>query len=488
MVAHTGSSNPFSSATRLANVCRGWRRIALSTGRLWAGIRVRIGAEADMDRHMKITKICLKRSRECSLHIKIQADIDIAPLMDIILPHSNRWHLLELQAPLSAHRSLKKAKGEFASLAVLQLSIRDLRGPVRVDELRDAFSNAPLLKHVALTPPLRLPVMELPWDQLKSWVGILSVDEVASLSERAPNLESLMFLDSQSVSTTPVHQAQPMTRLKSLHLSFNSSPASVNNLPDMPSLTALRIQQPVWLPASPGPLLSLVQRLPKCLTSFAYQGGLQLSVLTRMLSYLPNVTHLSLAGVSGDPILLDIFHQLTYNPRVDVSQCPLPRLETCTFEVSDKISERTLLSFLHSRWFIDSDLKPARGNDKVSALRSANVTHQTHNPDMTSSLKARIYMLRSQGLDVRVTLGNESIPEKDSVQDLTNTQDGGVDRDFQDTLLGAAMHPWSGEDEGDEDEGDPAEWDDEVYEIDDDGDGDEWGTEESEVDYDDWVD
>ncbi|KAJ7919488.1 hypothetical protein B0H13DRAFT_2656772 [Mycena leptocephala] len=88
----------------LCQICRSWRRIALTTPRIWAAIHIVVPDQSQLQRLMDRVAIWFERSGVVPLEISVALSktcltIDISPLYSALVTVSRRWKSLEI--PLS---------------------------------------------------------------------------------------------------------------------------------------------------------------------------------------------------------------------------------------------------------------------------------------------------------------------------------------------------------------------------------------------------
>ncbi|KAJ7493170.1 hypothetical protein B0H11DRAFT_951134 [Mycena galericulata] len=184
---------PAVSPTLLSSVCRKWREIALSTPNLWRAISITI----PMDSHIfeskwRLLETWLARSRKSPLSINLAddrhaeaLDSEIAPFIQAILPHCNRWEYLSLLVADPDVFSL--IQGDMPLLRHLQIGVTPSMTHSNVDPVV-LFQRAPQLQTVTLLSSLP-PEIILPWAQL-TWLQARNADlhMCSRILEHTPNL------------------------------------------------------------------------------------------------------------------------------------------------------------------------------------------------------------------------------------------------------------------------------------------------------------
>ncbi|THV06893.1 hypothetical protein K435DRAFT_416168, partial [Dendrothele bispora CBS 962.96] len=277
----------------VSRVCRRWRAVSLDFKGLWSRISI--------DKHdilqcsppnaVEIIQTALTRSGPDAF-LRIRAHLDRllvhANILEALVAHSHRWHVLDLTISLFLLRSLgnqikQKRKPNNHGLPVLSrltLSLVEQDGLAFKGEPLDAFQKAPKLESVVVNTR-RSSFVKLPWSNLRhlsireisaddflrvfrSTTNLVQCSLVVSLPEN--DFESLLRLINNSNTimhnrNTPssdnnnniIHQSSLQTLL------LRCTPAVLNSL-ELPSLSNLYIVE-TTLHAFPfKPLVSLARR------------------------------------------------------------------------------------------------------------------------------------------------------------------------------------------------------------------------------------
>ncbi|KAJ7262457.1 hypothetical protein C8J57DRAFT_453899 [Mycena rebaudengoi] len=109
----TGPSSP----ELLAQICRMWREIALSTPRLWRAIRLRLPTKYPAVA-LDLLKTWVSRSKNCPLSISLQCSTQLltVDVIQAIIPHSERWEHIDFMLPIE---SLQLIEADFPLLRSL---------------------------------------------------------------------------------------------------------------------------------------------------------------------------------------------------------------------------------------------------------------------------------------------------------------------------------------------------------------------------------
>ncbi|KAJ7280591.1 hypothetical protein C8J57DRAFT_1711678 [Mycena rebaudengoi] len=150
----------------LAQICRAWREIALSTPRLWRAIKLSPPTTSPT-MALDLLRTWVLRSKDCPLSICLQSSTWLlnVDFIQALIPHSERWEYIDFNLPIG---SLRLIGADFPLLRSLTL------GPTHYAKETDSldaislFSNAPLLTQVALYNTFGPSEIQLPWSQFTS--------------------------------------------------------------------------------------------------------------------------------------------------------------------------------------------------------------------------------------------------------------------------------------------------------------------------------
>jgi hypothetical protein len=212
-----------------AQICRRWRRVALSTPNLYTTITIG-GRHGSLDSELALTKTWLSRSGTLPLSLAYQPPAhpktEYQPVIDEVLAHSNRWRNLSITFTISSFSNLAAVRGRLHCLEKLEVSLRGVQmQPV------DAFETAPQLRSLSIDSDISLHFLTIPWVQLANLditypgFGYPSRDCLDVLS-RCPNLVTCSLVLQQG--SAPVTQCHPieLLHLRSLYLE-GSEPADI---------------------------------------------------------------------------------------------------------------------------------------------------------------------------------------------------------------------------------------------------------------------
>jgi hypothetical protein len=226
----------------LVQICSHWRKIALSTPRLWNSISVDI----ECDEIRAYTLDCrpfgrkhpieawLSRSGNLPLSIKIYIDYDLQPIsadffadfvfVDIFIPFSSRWSNLHLdlrQPPIE--RLVCNSSISTPNLETLTLDIQD-----DINRLALTQTAARLQKITVLGGFLAPSYLKLPWSQLTEFRSLSELEddleECLDFLQLCPNLTRLSLETIGDVSHVVSRPLVVMPRLSWLDLGSCTNP------------------------------------------------------------------------------------------------------------------------------------------------------------------------------------------------------------------------------------------------------------------------
>jgi hypothetical protein len=217
----------------LVQICSHWRKIALSTQRLWNSISVDItNHEVCVDytpdcrpfNRKHLIEAWLSRSRNLPLSIQIYyVDDDPWPIsddfIDIFVPFSFRWSNLDLDLPQPPiERLVCSSSVSTPNLETLTLSIQDDIDPLALTQTAIRLQKITVLRGF-LTPSY----LKIPWSQLTELRSPLSgldneLEDCLDILQLCPNLTRLSLGDVVNISDAVDHPVVTMPRLSWLEL------------------------------------------------------------------------------------------------------------------------------------------------------------------------------------------------------------------------------------------------------------------------------
>ena len=324
---------------RLSQVCRHWRASALSMSSLWSYIptlQLKKSRPATK-RQVDYVSELLRRSGKTPLDIYIWSpyyDHKNHPILDVLLPHSDRWEMLTIEATPIVIAGLAAARGKLALLKYLTLQTpwhRYFDGPAAP---LDTFEFAPRLETVSVSGPF-VGEVKLPFSQLVHYKERRIVSNLMNQVISSALLESLTILE---LSDHIVFPAVTLPHLVKLQVKFQheSIGSSLDNL-TLPAIEEIRAVAPVG---------NLIARLASLISRSSTPCRLKaLCVRTEFIEPGDLTSLLKLT-----PDLVDLDTTITKsNNFVDITSLasrdnptPLvPRLESCRFYIEEAVSAET---------------------------------------------------------------------------------------------------------------------------------------------------
>ncbi|KAJ6582867.1 hypothetical protein DFH09DRAFT_1144801 [Mycena vulgaris] len=297
----------------LCQICSHWRRLALSTPRLWAAVHVVIPNETKAQVLAGLLKNWLNRSGVLPLSISVVfsrvwtwEDDAVAPALGLLTSFSRRWGNIQFDFP---HH------GYFAAFANLcpddvpmlqSITVHGLHQSFSGGQLDDSLSyqfmsflDTPSLRKVIIGYIRELRTLKLPWANLSVLIveDVIPCDDAIAILRQCPALETCVFSIGPWIPITNVQESISLPHLRFLTIlgALESAAVSLFAVLDVPSLRSLRYSEQSWLGYSP-PLSPVLA------------GSLEHFTLTVM--ELPSDVHKCLADM---PLLQDL--ELVINRR-----------------------------------------------------------------------------------------------------------------------------------------------------------------------------
>ncbi|KAJ7865873.1 hypothetical protein B0H14DRAFT_2504509 [Mycena olivaceomarginata] len=249
------------SLTLLAQVCRQWRDIAMSSPRLWSSLQLDLDPKI-LPQQLILLRSWLTRSGACPLSIGItykaaEPGVIAPPINDIVhelISHCQRWQYVELELPFDV---LHLIKGEMPWLRLLKI------GPNEVPEIQPPrplrlFDSSPCLGHIVLSRFFQPSTIELRWENCTTLEGLfLYPEECIVILGRTVNIvhfKATIEEGEGTSGTVPI-----LTHLESLVLLSgeagpNNSQMLLLDALTLPALRVLRVSEP-WF--TPNPVMSI---------------------------------------------------------------------------------------------------------------------------------------------------------------------------------------------------------------------------------------
>ncbi|KAJ3574982.1 hypothetical protein NP233_g1401 [Leucocoprinus birnbaumii] len=307
----------------LAQICSGWREVALSTPELWSNINFRANSLRGIEKFKELAELWLSRCRIASASVAFTTNCHPErfsnPLGDVIARNSSSIGVLELHLPTTLFNAFSDYPPEaFPRLRTLRLHglpiYIPMEGGYRLwNSDFSPFQFAPHLTDVVISIPktrLNLEALNLPWSRLSSLhlaESVISPDAMLRVLDKCSSLTSCsarLFADNEI--TTPNSEVN-VPALTSLSLQ-----ADAGELNEFFRYITLPVIQTLSLHAHPSSdwdtqgLMHLISRSQCRLASLTISGRtLEADGFIDLLHAMPAIQELELMFVSfvNDDIL-----------------------------------------------------------------------------------------------------------------------------------------------------------------------------------------
>ncbi|KAF8636338.1 hypothetical protein AX16_010993 [Volvariella volvacea WC 439] len=235
----------------LGRICSSWRRIALTTPRLWSGLHMVIPTHFEPSKITEVVKLrCLAANawleRSGTLPISLSlvtanngfsADVVAAPVLKTLIKFSSRWRSISLRVPYALLQPFSElTRADVPRLETLKID--DVFNWDQTYQWHFPLLAAPRLRSVSFVHfqgnPRNLP---LAWPLLSglsldcdSTEACLHVSEVLDVFKRTPNLESCALGIRPPISPEEEQRLQHVVLPKLTTLTFRVYPDHVNEL------------------------------------------------------------------------------------------------------------------------------------------------------------------------------------------------------------------------------------------------------------------
>ncbi|KAJ3516341.1 hypothetical protein NLJ89_g1196 [Agrocybe chaxingu] len=178
------SSNP---SLVLTHVNRYWRNVALSTPQLWTAIYI---DAPTLQHELCVPKLLAERSGNYPLTVRAYHHRAYSEeIIEFLASLSPRWEHVALDLCVEMMEGLRGIQGRLPSLRSVELtSVVRWRYDTPRAHL-GFFSNTPLLRHMAIASPFIPEFRALPWQQLTSYDGPVSVADIPRFFKLGHNLQ-----------------------------------------------------------------------------------------------------------------------------------------------------------------------------------------------------------------------------------------------------------------------------------------------------------
>ncbi|CAA7262293.1 unnamed protein product [Cyclocybe aegerita] len=372
----------------LAHVNQHWRNVALSTPQLWTNIYI---DASTLQHELCIPRLLVKRSGDCplTLHVRHHAPYS-EEIAELLISLSPRWEHVSLDISIVMIEGLSRIQGHLPSLRSVEIKA-SLRW---TDETPRAhlgfFSNAPLLRHVAIASPFIPDYRALPWHQLTSYDGPVSVVDIPRIFEVGPKLQECfiqpMRMTPGQILPTEPPEASAHSTLTSLHLStgllYNIF-MQVHHLPAFPNLRRLFMYYDKRV-ITTNPSQTLVPLFAKSgaqLEELTFGVSTDTSTIRTCLIHTPELRVLQIHRVACDELL----NFLTLPPEDETPL--LPKLETLRLSGKVYFQARTVIKIIRARW-AQSEEDRQHPNKRLKSIAILPPRHDKFEPEARKELLA----------------------------------------------------------------------------------------------------
>lgn len=387
----------------LGQICSHWRKVAVSTPRLWTsmsfGILLRNSAS-----ETELAKVWLMRAYKCPLSIKFgdyatSTESNSSSVIDLLVSTCDRWQDLHLSLPSHMADSFSPVRGRLFRLK--SLSIRQSWA----DSLCrwSALGEAPQLRNLCLDDPRNITnILDLPWHQLKTLcLRNFRVNRALEVLQKCPNLAQCEIIFYNSDLKIPPMPIQ-LTHMCSLHLETQVDPTGLLISLELPALKSLRIvllgpQHREWAVGSSLAALLTRSRCPLqtlCLDFHAHT--LHDIDLIKCLESVPSLLTLELRRRAAVSLTFKVLDRLTNSS----SECPqipclVPQLQVLTIDHRPFFHDSHFARMLQSRWWWSvHDTQAAR----LVTVEISSIPHSNSIPSTLDVLR----QCQDEGLHVRL--------------------------------------------------------------------------------------
>jgi hypothetical protein len=396
----------------LGAVCSHWRKLALSTPRLWCTIYVNLD-RGDSESKADMVRTWLERSGHCPLSIGLRAeerDCGDHPVLDLVIQNSHRLQAFDIFLSCTSMGALAPLRGQLPILQSLVLGDPGA-GFESIESSFKVFADAPHLHILDLGPAYNLGIFDLPFAQIiQCSTTDFATDECLDVLRMTPNAKAYEFkgmYEAMVPSQSPV-----VSHLHSLSIAQSSHDlldlGQIFGLLTLPSIRELSLhhRRPhVW---SQPKFMSFVARSSCRLAKLVLiRISLSNGDLMCVLEAMPSLCELEVGAEDfqvdtlyyidrvedppyKSPVDDTTLQKLTYHSGSSGQLPPAPSLHTVRFWGNHNFEDHSLLSMVESRW---SGTLP----EGLERLRSVHIKlHREFAPQTM----ARVEVLEEQGLDI----------------------------------------------------------------------------------------
>ncbi|KAK0232811.1 hypothetical protein IW262DRAFT_1326883 [Armillaria fumosa] len=388
----------------LSQVCRSWRRVALSTATLWRCLSIDFEQYREPEGvhlHQFMLGLHLQRARHCQLTIRLSSikDVSSHASIPILLTSIPYWKHLRIRVPAKSLVVLSNYRPYLESLHYLRIGLPNEHGmsPIHAFELAQSLRvldiNSTLCRHFC--PP-------------DSGNGLTSlvirgpfVKHVFSFLCKTPNLETLELYFEASKPFERLNIPIMMPKLTTLIVSDKNgaAPSSIAHFFESLELPTLSLLRFGLYSANDSTALVFPEILPHhgCgiveLAVTAPKSKIGKTSLISLLTHVTNMQHLTISAKIVDE---DLFSALTRSGNNDDIS---PRLRTFDLRQSETIPDYKILLEM-----VESRMKSQEGDDEQEAAVGLEMLEEVFLDDPLTfddpSLASRWQALQGNGLIV----------------------------------------------------------------------------------------
>lgn len=406
----------------LGQICRAWRRAALSTPALWNSLAIQL-SQKNSDRRINLIKSWITRSSGHPIclfaYIPMAGDDTIKAFLEVFTTNIYRWKNLRLTLPGRCYSSVLQALSlecpllESAQIRFSPITSSDT--PIHPERLSLTSQSAPRLRSLTWNSQgLQRVDFALAMNTLTD-IDIdypLTVPECLDIMAHCPKLVQCEFKSVSEWAPTPNDFSDkysiplitlPQLRMLSVHATESLGPFFERlSLPSMEVLKLVDLSHEndfrVWSQSS---FNDFMARSSCSLTNLHLLNVLPSEDdLIQCLQWVSNsLTELRLLDLKGVTVVMNhILHQLTARQTDDgILVCLCPKLEVVKLGTSLASSDGVLAAMVESRWKWAQMSHVLPSSRTVVRLKSINprLDRQAHPDDLR-----RLELLRLGGLDL----------------------------------------------------------------------------------------
>jgi hypothetical protein len=379
----------------LAQVCRRWREVVLSTPAIWSKFRVEFD-DYNMERCAAMTHAWLSKSGTCPLSLALEGRVYEVPtqgrhpMVDAIIPYCDRIKSLDLNIDAQILFAFMSKEGIFPVLQSIKINIPHSYGPDPPNTWR-ALENAPALRRVYFHNINHPKTAKLPWIQLTHLFFGNSVPieprKCLDLLQQCPNLESCVFLRIRVTSLNPsfVHTQVLHSSLRSLQVRARLNLSTFFDCLTLPALRDIHVAYDLGHPQ----FISLLERSRCRIERFVIDAQLTPRYFTQYFKNMPHLAELDIRAYTSSTSFRKLLQQLTL---VGNSGDLCPGLRVLRLSNEPPLSSRDLINMVNSR-----NQRTQRPN--AASIQTIHISLRKMTWDVLTDLKN----VRNQGVELFIT-------------------------------------------------------------------------------------